>query len=190
MKTKIMPLEVREHFEKILKEVTGIEDIQKHYDDTFKGDIMVTDKEDSKDSCVNHPKSDVVIGAKRYKDRKDFKWLGINFPLLAHCVGNLNNFHRKFYSEDDFCIIMDLGKDRCAVHIATNKNKYTIGARKSLIDGGHLDCVLSTRTSIFGEDWTRGRDLHDGKYSQETWNNIIHDILVQELVSSVFAEKV
>ena len=64
--------------------------------------------------------------------------------------------------------------------VFTKTHSYHISAH---IDGnGYLGCVASTRTPLAGEDWTRGNDLADGPFCQETWNQILTDIVAYELV--------
>lgn len=45
-----------------------------------------------------------------------------------------------------------------------------------------LSCEASSRKMRPGESWHRGNDRHDGKFSQETWDEIVRDILRYELV--------
>lgn len=46
---------------------------------------------------------------------------------------------------------------------------------------GYLGCVVSTRKSRVGEDWNRGSDLPDGKYSKKTFDSIVKRIVAYEL---------
>ncbi len=65
----------------------------------------------------------------------------------------------------------------------TRDHSYAIVAKQNQTKtGGYLGCVASARKPRAGEDWTRGRDLADGKFSEETWNKIKNDILSFELV--------
>jgi len=48
---------------------------------------------------------------------------------------------------------------------------------------GHLGCIGSTRKNRVGEDWNRGNDLPDGKYSKKTFNSIVKRIVAYELKS-------
>ncbi len=63
----------------------------------------------------------------------------------------------------------------------TRDHAYAIVAKQS-DKKSYLGCVASARKPRAGEDWTRGRDLADGDFSQETWNKIKNDILSFELV--------
>jgi hypothetical protein len=49
----------------------------------------------------------------------------------------------------------------------------------------YLGCIASSRKAEMGEDWTRGMDLSDGKFSEETWNKIMADIVSAECVGVV-----
>jgi len=77
---------------------------------------------------------------------------------------------------------------RWRIRLFTRTHQYTIIARppsppdSANADDGYLGCTLTARTPLAGEDWTRGRDLADGAYSEATWNEIVHDILGYELV--------
>lgn len=71
---------------------------------------------------------------------------------------------------------------RKKVKIYTNDHCYSIVARVKENGNTYLGCVVSTRKPRAGEDWTRGRDLSDGVFCRETWENIKNDILSHELV--------
>lgn len=47
---------------------------------------------------------------------------------------------------------------------------------------GYLGCTMSNRKPRAGEDWTRGRDLPDGKFTKEIWDKIKNAIIACELV--------
>ena len=67
--------------------------------------------------------------------------------------------------------------------IYTHDNSYSIVARTKPGGGSYLGCIASSRKPRAGEDWTRGNDLADGDISDETWNQIIADIVSYELVT-------
>lgn len=71
---------------------------------------------------------------------------------------------------------------RFLCNIYTENNRYRITARDRSEDEGYLGCTVSDRKSRAGEDWTRGRDLADGKFTRETWEDIKNDIIRRELV--------
>jgi len=45
----------------------------------------------------------------------------------------------------------------------------------------YLGCVVIARKTRAGEDWFRGNDLRDGKWSRATWQKILGDIVSYEL---------
>jgi len=67
-------------------------------------------------------------------------------------------------------------------NIYTETHKYRITALDRNEDEGYLGCTMSNRKPRAGEDWTRGRDLPDGKFTKETWEHIKNGILAYELV--------
>ena len=73
----------------------------------------------------------------------------------------------------------------------TGQYQYTIDARPGWVkedenggsgDEGYLGAVVSNRKSWAGETWTRGSDLADGGYNDETWQCIMADIIGHEMV--------
>jgi hypothetical protein len=69
------------------------------------------------------------------------------------------------------------GENHGYVVLCTNTHSYHL----SFADD-YLGCTSSCRTQRPGEGWTRGSDLHDGKFSRETFDAIIRDIFAYELV--------
>lgn len=73
-------------------------------------------------------------------------------------------------------------KDVINLVIYTETNSYSINARlPENNNNGYLGCVLNRRKSLVGEDWTRGADLADGDYKEETFIKIMGDIISHEL---------
>ena len=70
--------------------------------------------------------------------------------------------------------------DRHANHvnyvIYTARHSYSISATPT-----YLGCIASTTYYRPGENWTRGNDLPDGKFSRETWEAIKDAIIRYEL---------
>ena len=64
-----------------------------------------------------------------------------------------------------------------SVRIFTKNQMYNIVAKEN-----YLGCLTSNRKYRAGEDWTRGHDLSDGKFIQNTWDRIKLAILKTELV--------
>lgn len=65
--------------------------------------------------------------------------------------------------------------------IWTANNKYTINTWIHIdhLPGG-LSCGAQSRKFRTGETWTRGNDLADGDFSEETWNRILCSIVKYE----------
>lgn len=88
---------------------------------------------------------------------------------------------------------------RLNLKLFTKNYTYSISARlpdveklgkgEMLSVNGYLGCQVQTRKPRAGEDWNRGNDLADGNYSEETWREIVNDILEHELVKVVRYEK-
>ena len=70
------------------------------------------------------------------------------------------------------------------VRLYTEKHVYGIVAvrHKEVGRKNYLGCILNNRYWYAGEDWHRGRDLPDGDFSKEGWDNIVRAILACELV--------
>ncbi|MBA7649375.1 hypothetical protein ES703_57172 [subsurface metagenome] len=67
-------------------------------------------------------------------------------------------------------------------NIYTETHRYRISALDRSNDDGYLGCTASTRKPRAGEDWTRGNDLPDGKFTRETWEHIKNAIIKYELI--------
>ena len=64
----------------------------------------------------------------------------------------------------------------------TDNYRYCIVAVDRSDDEGYLGCTVSCRKPRAGEDWTRGSDLPDGKFTQKTWVAIKNAIIRNEMV--------
>lgn len=71
---------------------------------------------------------------------------------------------------------------RYTCRLYTNDYQYRLYAVERIKDNGYLGCTMSTRKPRAGEDWTRGSDLPDGPFTEETWNRIVCAIVANELV--------
>ena len=67
--------------------------------------------------------------------------------------------------------------DAIIINLYTKDYSYYIKAKEK-----YLGCIYSHRKPRAGEDWTRGRDLPDGRFNGETWESIKHAILQNEFV--------
>jgi len=96
----------------------------------------------------------------------------------------------RFSKVEDF-VLPDY-KNGTRVFLYTHNYEYCIkvripevkkmGGEKMLSVDGYLGCTVQNRKQVAGEDWNRGRDLADGKYCYETWQEIKNDIIAFELV--------
>ena len=99
-----------------------------------------------------------------------------DFVIIDHKEGKTN---LKFYTKDHkYCISAVLPGVRDKEGFKNEDGTYRE-------DNGYLGCVGQTRKPRAGEDWTRGNDLPDGPYTEETWDKIIHAIIAYELVKVV-----
>jgi hypothetical protein len=71
------------------------------------------------------------------------------------------------------------------VILYTRTHSYSIKARVQNGQPSYLGCIASVRKPLAGETHTRGNDLADGYFNQDTWNRILSDILSYELVKIV-----
>ena len=67
-------------------------------------------------------------------------------------------------------------ESRLIIKLFTDRNVYAIGASDT-----YLGCTASNRTPRPGETWTRGSDLPDGNFLEETFISILGAILFYEL---------
>jgi hypothetical protein len=86
----------------------------------------------------------------------------------------------------DFLLVKDRSKELnekywLTTHFYTETHRYHISACLHKDDSTYLGAIASTRKPRAGEDWTRGNDLPDGDFSQETWNKIKNAIIRYEL---------
>ncbi len=73
-------------------------------------------------------------------------------------------------------LIVDQG-ERIKIIFFTATYKYSINARKD----NYLGCTASCRKARPGETWTRGSDLPDGNYDEETFEKIVRKIVGYEM---------
>ena len=82
-----------------------------------------------------------------------------------------------FYYKEDKKVVIKLFTEIHSYHISARRRNKS----RNKDDLGYLGCVASTRKPRVGESWTRGRDLADGIYSEQTWINILCDIVGYEM---------
>ena len=104
------------------------------------------------------------------------------FPELARwlnaIIGRFEKAALIFYHKSDKRVVIKLFTEIHSYHItARRRDKKTKGEK----DLGYLGCTASLRKPLIGETWTRGSDLADGIYSEQTWINILCDIIGYEM---------
>ena len=72
---------------------------------------------------------------------------------------------------------MEYDPDVISVRLFTRDHLYNIVAKAT-----YLGCTMSKRKGRAGEDWMRGHDLPDGKFTYSQWGYIKRSIIMTELV--------
>jgi len=105
------------------------------------------------------------------------------FPELARwlnaIIGRFERAALIFYHKDTKRVVIKLFTELHSYHIVARRRDRKNKGEKDL---GYLGCTASTRKPLVGENWTRGSDLADGIYSEQTWINILCDIIGYEMV--------
>ena len=120
-------------------------------------------------------------------NEKPFNVIQATFPELYEWLKSISR-----YGEIDKFIIPDYKEPNFVkVTFYSHNYQYFIKAKKPTSDNqkGYLGCQAQVRKPIAGEDWTRGNDLPDGSYSEETWQAIMKGIIGYELVKVVKPKK-
>jgi hypothetical protein len=79
-------------------------------------------------------------------------------------------------------ILTLLNEDSVTLKLFTGETEFTINAKPLKENGdSYLGCTSSARKPLVGETWTRGSDLYDGEYSEDTFNRIMLDIVGHSL---------
>jgi len=92
-----------------------------------------------------------------------------------------------YVEEDNINVKSDTGslvdeERKYTCYLYTDNYRYRLSAVERVKDDGYLSCIMSTRKPRAGENWTRGSDLPDGPFTEETWDQIVSAILANELV--------
>ena len=75
-----------------------------------------------------------------------------------------------------------VNKEMVRVTFYTNDHSYHISAHwYDDLESSYLGYTASTRKPRPGETWTRGSDLPDGRYNDETWHRIVCGIVSYEM---------
>jgi len=94
---------------------------------------------------------------------------------LRNCIERFNTW---FGSKLDFSL--GYKEERLRTHIYTEEHIYHISMTPS-----YLGCIMTCRKPEIGEDWSRGSDLPDGDFSQDTFNRIMKGIVSVEMLGNV-----
>lgn len=111
------------------------------------------------------------------------KEIGKQCPQLASWLKPLARWSqgvvRVFNIEPSSLLLYGAKKFQCRYKVCfnTSENTYYVTA----IPKRYLGCVVVSRKARVGENWFRGNDLRDGRWSKATWQKILLDIVAYEL---------
>ena len=108
-------------------------------------------------------------------------------PEMCNWFADLNRFGGNLIDATVIEVLNLEGPIRVRISLFTERHKYAIVVKKAHVteaveEGGYLGATVNKRASRAGEDWTRGSDLADGSYSEDTWKKILADIVAYEMV--------
>ena len=134
-------------------------------------------------------------GMSLYK-KEDFVMESTNSPNILHestsdFVYTMKKWLSEIYSPADIEKALHIMKNskyelECKAKIWTSVNEYSIVVKiepdNSCVNKFHtyLGASAVSRKPRTGETWNRGNDLSDGKFCEETWRNILKDIIKYE----------
>lgn len=112
-----------------------------------------------------------------------------DLPIKAKLFADWMKSIARYGNAESIFIIFKYEHDECDERYGcvfyTDSHKYHISIRlpkdTDTFKGGYAGCTASTRKSRVGEDWNRGSDLPDGKYTQETFDKISRGIIGYEM---------
>ena len=96
----------------------------------------------------------------------------INLPEGRRFIEWLKDFK---FSNPEYINVTINGDEVFGITIYTVTNAYAFR-----ITSAYLGCTAGTRMPRAGEDWSRGNDLPDGKFTKETLTKILGAILFYE----------
>lgn len=139
------------------------------------------------DNNTDSENTNPVIGAWVYDPAYGNDWMPLDGPTLGFLrffawykmtIGRFNSIGRTICGFRTFN-----DEIRLSMMLYTATNRYAINGKVNLMgDGNYLGCMASSRAPRPGEDWSRGSDLADGKFSKHTWDRIVGDMLSYELI--------
>ena len=127
-------------------------------------------------------------GKKRFEEEHNctlLRWADLmNSPWNADFGMKLKQLAR--YGNVDSVILIskpnDPKNDWITVNFYTDEHIYSIHVHwADTMENSYLGSTVSSRKPRPGEVWRRGNDLPDGKYNEETWNNILRGIISYEM---------
>lgn len=113
---------------------------------------------------------------------KDGNWKESNINELASDYSFFSTYLKNmsiYGPNDSIAILKSLSeKSMYWIELFTEKHSYSIKVSPT-----YIGCGMSCRYNLPLEDWTRGRDLPDGKCCEDTLIRIIMAIIGTELIS-------
>lgn len=154
-------------------------------------------REHSCKSGTNHPKEYVVPRIFETIDRSVPEWEPNE--MYEHAISSMRQWLEDIYppSQVDRAMLIEhkyvpksfVKQLNIHVKLWTATNMYTVSCSLHPDNPqGYMGAFARSRKSRTGETWTRGNDLPDGKYTEETWQNILHAIVRYE-VEEIKSEK-
>lgn len=102
----------------------------------------------------------------------------LGYANFAKWLGNIAKYNN---TKKTMLLFKDRTQNRVFIIFYTAENKYHISAVKKENGGSYMGCILINRKPRPGEDWGRGSDLPDGKYTKQTWDAIVNRIIAMEM---------
>lgn len=97
---------------------------------------------------------------------------------LSSIISQFDTFMISFFYKENKKIVTRFYTENYSYRIVAQRKNRKNKDEKNL---GYLGCQVSNRKPNTGESWTRGKDLADGTYSEQTWINILCDIVNNEI---------
>lgn len=111
-------------------------------------------------------------------------------PVLASWLNSIVKGNDDNFVDNNMIIVERINQYKekvINILFYTSENSYSITALKPNGNNkGYLGCVMSSRKPDVGEWWNRGSDLADGKFNENTWYDIVSDIVATEMQTLEF----
>jgi hypothetical protein len=111
-----------------------------------------------------------------------FLYLKKKFPKLHKWL--IGTFGKDY---DSFIVVKVYDDERTYVLFWTAEHVFHLSVQATELRGrdkGYLGLARTARMPNVGEEHCRGGDMHDGDYSEKTWNLIVRDILRHAILST------